>query len=96
MGAIANGIALHKGLNVICSTFLAFSNYMLPAIRMAAIMKLDVMFVFSHSSIYDTPDGITHLPVEQLDQLRLIPDLIVCRPFNSHMIGILIERDQYV
>lgn len=83
MGAIANGIALHKGLNVICSTFLAFSNYMLPAIRMAAIMKLDVMFVFSHSSIYDTPDGITHLPVEQLDQLRLIPDLIVCRPFNS-------------
>lgn len=83
MGAIANGIALHKGLNVICSTFLAFSNYMLPAIRMAAIMKLDVMFVFSHSSIYDTPDGITHLPVEQLDQLRLIPDLIVSRPFNS-------------
>ncbi len=86
MGAIANGIALHKGFNVICSTFLSFSNYMLPAIRMASIMKLNVMFAFSHSSIYDTPDGITHLPVEQLDQLRLIPDLIVCRPFNSNEI----------
>ncbi len=83
MGAIANGIALHEGFNVICSTFLTFSNYMLPAIRMAAIMNLNVMFAFSHSSIYDTPDGITHLPVEQLDQLRLIPNLNVCRPFNS-------------
>ena len=83
MGAIANGIALHKGFNVICSTFLTFSNYLLPAIRMASIMHLPIMFTFSHSSIYDTPDGITHLPVEQLDQLRLIPSLLVCRPFNS-------------
>lgn len=83
MGAIANGIALHKGFNVICSTFLTFSNYLLPAIRMASIMHLPIMFAFSHSSIYDTPDGITHLPVEQLDQLRLTPSLLVCRPFNS-------------
>lgn len=83
MGSIANGIALHKGFNVICSTFLTFSNYLLPAIRMASIMHLPVMFAFSHSSIYDTPDGITHIPVEQLDQLRLIPDVLVCRPFNS-------------
>ena len=83
MGAIANGIALHKGFNVICSTFLTFSNYLLPAIRMASIMHLPIMFTFSHSSIYDTPDGITHLPVEQLDQLRLTPSLLVCRPFNS-------------
>ena len=83
MGAIANGIALHKGFNVICSTFLTFSNYLLPAIRMASIMHLPIMFTFSHSSIYDTPDGITHLPVEQLDQLRLTPNLLVCRPFNS-------------
>ena len=83
MGAIANGIALHGGFNVICSTFLTFSNYMLPAIRMASIMKLNVLFTFTHSSIYDTPDGITHLPVEQLDQLRLIPDMIVTRPFNA-------------
>ena len=83
MGAIANGIALHKGFNVICSTFLTFSNYLLPAIRMASIMHLPIMFTFSHSSIYYTPDGITHLPVEQLDQLRLTPNLLVCRPFNS-------------
>lgn len=80
MGSIANGIALHGGLSVICSTFMAFSNYMLPSIRMASIMKLPVMFVFSHASAYDTPDGITHLPVEQLDQLRLIPGVKVVRP----------------
>ena len=80
MGAIANGIALYGGLNVITSTFLTFSNYMLPAIRMSAIMKLPVLFVFTHSSIFDTPDGITHIPVEQLDQLRLIPHMIVSRP----------------
>ncbi len=80
MGAIANGIALHGGMSVICSTFMAFSNYMMPAIRMASIMKLPVMFAFSHASAYDTPDGITHLPVEQLDQLRLIPGVKVVRP----------------
>lgn len=80
MGAIANGIALHGGFNVICSTFLTFSNYMLPPIRMAGIMNLPVMFVFSHSSVYDTVDGITHIPVEQLDQLRLIPNVSVARP----------------
>lgn len=80
MGAIANGIALHGGFRVITSTFLTFANYMMPAIRMAGIMKLPVMFTFSHSSVYDTPDGITHIPVEQLDQLRLIPNVIVARP----------------
>ena len=80
MCAIANGIALHGGLKVACSTFLTFSNYMLPAIRMAGIMNLPVMFVFSHSSVYDTVDGITHIPVEQLDQLRLIPNITVARP----------------
>lgn len=80
MGAIANGIALHGGLFVTTSTFLTFSNYMLPAIRMASIMNLPVMFTFTHSSVYETPDGITHLPVEQLDQLRLIPNMTVFRP----------------
>lgn len=82
MGAIANGIALHGGLRVVTSTFLAFSNYMLPAIRMACIMKLPVMFVFSHTSVYETIDGVTHLPVEQLDQLRLMPNIVVSRPCN--------------
>ena len=80
MGAIANGIALHGEFVPICSTFLTFSNYMMPAIRMASIMKLRVLFTFTHSSIFDTPDGVTHLPVEQLDQLRLIPNMIVARP----------------
>lgn len=80
MGAIANGIALHGGFNVICSTFMTFSNYLLPAIRMASIMKLPVMFAFSHASSYDSPDGTTHLPIEQLDQLRLIPGVKVVRP----------------
>lgn len=80
MGAIANGIALHGGLIPVVSTFLTFSNYMMPAIRMASMMKLKVMFAFTHSSVYDTNDGITHLPVEQIDQLRLIPDMTVFRP----------------
>lgn len=82
MGAIANGIALHGGLIPICSTFLVFSNYMLPAIRMAGIMNLPVIFTFSHSSGYEIGDGITHVPVEQLDQLRLIPNITTFRPFD--------------
>lgn len=80
MGAIANGIALHGGLRVITSTFLTFANYMMPAIRMASIMKLPVMFTFSHGSVFDSSDGTTHIPVEQLDQLRLIPNTLVLRP----------------
>lgn len=83
MGAIANGIALHGSLIPITSTFLAFSNYMLPPIRMACIMNLPVIFTFSHSACYDSADGITHVPVEQLDQLRLIPNLTVFRPSCS-------------
>lgn len=83
MGAVANGIALFGGFKVFTSTFLTFSNYMLPAIRMASIMQLPVMFAFSHSSVYDTLDGITHLPVEQLDQLRLVPNMMVSRPANK-------------
>lgn len=82
MGAIANGIALHGGLVPICSTFLVFSNYMLPAVRMATIMNLPVIFTFSHSSAYDIADGITHIPVEQLDQLRLIPNLTTFRVYD--------------
>ncbi len=82
MGAIANGIALHGGLVPVCSTFLVFSNYMLPAIRMAGIMNLPVIFTFSHSAGYEIADGITHVPVEQLDQLRLIPNITTFRPYD--------------
>lgn len=80
MGAIANGIALYGGLVPVCSTFLTFSNYMLPPIRMAGIMNLPVIFTFSHSTAYDVSDGITHVPVEQIDQLRLIPNITTFRP----------------
>jgi len=83
MGAIANGIALHGGIVPITSTFLVFSNYMLPSIRMAGIMNLPVIFTFSHSTAYDIADGITHVPVEQLDQLRLIPNITTFRPCDS-------------
>ena len=80
MGAIAVGIALHGEFRVMTSTFLTFSNYMLPPIRMSAIMNLPVLFCFSHASVFDTTDGVTHIPVEQLDQLRLIPNVAVFRP----------------
>ena len=86
MGAIANGIALHGGLIPITSTFLCFSNYMLPPIRMASVMKLPIVFAFSHSSAYDNADGISHVPVEQIDQLRLIPNLTTFRPCDSQEI----------
>ena len=82
MGAIANGIALHGGLISVVSTFLVFSNYMLPAIRMAGIMNLPVIFTFSHSAGYEIADGITHVPVEQLDQLRLMPNITTFRPYD--------------
>lgn len=82
MGAIVNGIALHGGIVPICSTFVVFSNYMLPAIRMAGIMNLPVIFTFSHSAGYEIGDGITHVPVEQLDQLRLIPNITTFRPYD--------------
>ena len=79
MGAIANGIALHGGLVPVTSTYLVFANYMLPAIRMASIMDLPVIFTFCHSSVYEVRDGVSHIPVEHLDQLRIIPNLTTFR-----------------
>jgi len=83
MGAICNGLSLHKGLRPYCSTFLVFSDYMRPAIRLAAIMNLPVVFIFTHDSIYVGEDGPTHQPVEQLESLRIIPNLKVIRPADS-------------
>jgi len=83
MGAICNGLSLHKGLRPYCSTFLVFSDYMRPAIRLAAIMNLPIVFIFTHDSIYVGEDGPTHQPVEQLESLRLIPNLMVLRPADS-------------
>ena len=83
MGAICNAIALHGGLRVCCGTFFVFSDYMKHAVRMAAIMKLPVTFVFTHDSIGVGEDGATHEPIEQLAGLRAIPDLLVFRPADG-------------
>ncbi len=81
MASIVNGM-LVGGLRAVCSTFLAFSDYMRPAIRIAALSKLPAIYVFSHDSIAVGEDGPTHQPIEQLPSLRLIPNLNVYRPCN--------------
>ena len=81
MGAIMNALAT-DGLRVVGSTFLAFSDYMKPAIRIAALSHLPVVYVFTHDSICVGEDGPTHQPIEQLPSLRLIPNLNVYRPCN--------------
>ena len=81
MAAIMNGMAA-DGLRVAGSTFLVFSDYMRPSIRIAAMSKLPVIYVFSHDSIALGEDGPTHQPIEQLPSLRLIPGLRVYRPCN--------------
>ena len=83
MAAIMNGIALHGGFLPFGGTFLTFSDYMRNAIRMAALMKLQTVFVFTHDSIGLGEDGPTHQPVEQTSSLRLIPHLDVWRPADT-------------
>ena len=83
MGAILNGLAL-AGLRCFGATFLIFSDYMKPAIRLAAIMQLPVVYVFTHDSIGLGEDGTTHQPVEQLVALRAIPGLITLRPADAN------------
>ncbi|MCK8817841.1 transketolase [Natroniella sulfidigena] len=83
MGAIVNGISLEGGLRPFCSTFLVFSDYMRHAIRMAALMKQPVVYVFTHDSIYIGEDGPTHQPVEHVESLRMIPNLKVLRPADE-------------
>ncbi len=83
MGAIVNGITLHSHLVGYGSTFLVFSDYMRPSIRLASLMKTDSVFIFTHDSIYLGEDGPTHQPIEHLMALRLIPNLDVIRPSNS-------------
>jgi transketolase len=80
MGGILNGMALHGGLRVYGGTFLIFSDYMRPAIRLASLMGLPVTYVFSHDSIGLGEDGPTHQPIEQLMTLRAIPGLMDLRP----------------
>jgi transketolase len=83
MGAVLNGMALHGGLIPFGATFLIFSDYMRGAIRLAALMKLHVIYVFTHDSIGLGEDGPTHQPVETLAALRAIPGLVVVRPADA-------------
>lgn len=83
MGAICNGIALHGGLRPYCATFTVFSDYMRPAIRLAALMKIPSTFVLTHDSFFVGEDGPTHQPVEHAASLRIIPDLNVWRPADA-------------
>ena len=83
MGAIANGITLYGGLRTFTGGFFVFSDYMKPAIRMASLMKVPTIFVFTHDSIMVGEDGPTHEPVEQLIGLRAIPNCNVIRPADA-------------
>ena len=83
MGAIMNGLALHGGVRPVGSTFLIFSDYMRPPIRLAALSHLPAIYVFTHDSIGLGEDGPTHQPIEQLAGLRAIPDLAVIRPADA-------------
>ncbi|PAE26844.1 MULTISPECIES: transketolase [Bacillaceae] len=84
MGAALNGMALHGGLKVFGGTFFVFSDYLRPAIRLAALMNLPVTYVFTHDSIAVGEDGPTHEPVEQLAALRAMPNLSVVRPADGN------------
>ncbi|MBW2410353.1 MAG: transketolase [Deltaproteobacteria bacterium] len=84
MGSILNGMALHGGLIPYGGTFLVFCDYMRPAIRLAALMELQVIYVFTHDSIGLGEDGPTHQPIEHLATLRAIPNLIVIRPADAN------------
>ncbi|MDE7454062.1 MAG: transketolase, partial [Clostridia bacterium] len=83
MAAICNGIQLHGGLRIVCSTFFSFSDYMKGGIRMSALMNIPVIYVMTHDSIGVGEDGPTHQPVEQLIALRSIPQLKVFRPCDG-------------
>jgi transketolase len=84
MGAIANGLAAHGGFIPFTATFLIFSDYMRPPMRLAALMGLHVVHVFTHDSIALGEDGPTHQPVEQLANLRAVPDLVLIRPCDAN------------
>jgi transketolase len=83
MGSIANGMALHGGLHPYVATFLVFSDYMKPAIRLAALSKAKVTYIFTHDSIGLGEDGPTHQPIEQISALRSIPGLVDIRPADA-------------
>ncbi|MGZ9431738.1 transketolase [Mycoplasma sp. CB776] len=83
MGTIANGLALHSVLKPFISTFFVFSDYVKPAMRLSALMKLPVTYVFTHDSVFVGEDGPTHQPIEQLAMLRSLPGIKVLRPADE-------------
>lgn len=87
MGAVGNGLALGKAFLPFTSTFFTFVDYMKPAVRLAALMKLKHLFVFTHDSLYVGEDGPTHQPIEHLGSMRLIPGLHTFRPANDMEMG---------
>ncbi|OHR66631.1 transketolase [Bacillus sp. HMSC76G11] len=84
MGAAINGMALHGGVKVFGATFFVFSDYLRPAIRLSALMKLPVIYVFTHDSVAVGEDGPTHEPIEQLASLRAMPGLSTIRPAEGN------------
>ncbi len=88
MASIQNGILLHGGLRTYAGSFLVFSDYLKPAIRMAAISHLPAVYLFSHDSIALGEDGATHQPIEQLAMLRSIPNVEVYRPCDAREVGV--------
>ncbi len=88
MGSISNGMATYGGLIPFTATFLVFADYMRPPMRLAALMGLHVIFVFTHDSIAVGEDGPTHEPVEQIASLRAIPNLIVIRPGDANEVAV--------
>ncbi len=88
MGAVVSGLALHGGLIPFGGTFLVFSDYMRPAVRLAAMMGQRVIYVFTHDSIGLGEDGPTHQPIEHLTALRVIPNLTVVRPADANEVGV--------
>ena len=83
MAAIATGLAVHGGILPFCATFLSFSDYMRPSIRLAALSRARVIYIWTHDSIALGEDGPTHQPVEQLAGLRAIPNMVVVRPSDA-------------
>ena len=84
MGSIAVGMALHGGIIPYTATFLTFADYMRPPMRLAAMMGLRAIFVFTHDSIGVGEDGPTHQPVEQIMNLRQVPNMTVIRPADAN------------
>jgi transketolase len=87
MGAIVNGLILHGGLRSYAATFLIFSDYMKPSIRLSALMNIPALYIFTHDSIGVGEDGPTHQPIEQVAALRAMPNLNVFRPADGYEVA---------